>query len=337
MNGCSIKTFENDTLAPGLVTIATSIMPLRVEAQQRAVNSWLKLGFNVVSLNLPGEVEHIQGLFPEVHFVTVLRPGFPENALPNVSISEMLRQLSAVDGRLCGIVNSDICLCAGNDFLAFIKENAADGMVFGSRIDVERDTFESGREYCLGFDYFFFAKNLITFFPSNDFYFGLPYWDYWLPLVLLLQRVKVKRLISPVAFHVKHFASWEHHLEQFGGKFVESLQILFHSHPETKLLSERFHKAITAGDIGECSETAHFMLRYAVESLTYPDCKRDAACVTINKEAFEDMKSMLMDYEERLAESEYLLESVCASKSWRLTEPLRSLMSKLRSMANNKS
>jgi len=309
-------------------------MPLRIEAQQLAVNSWLKLGFKVVSLNLPGEVEHIQAQFPGVHFAAVVRPEPAKYERPNVAVSELFTLLAVAGSRVGGIVNSDVCFCAGNDFPAFIAENAAGGMVFGSRIDVASDNFSPGREYCLGFDYFFFDKELITLFPANDFYFGLPYWDYWVPLVLFLQRVKVKRLVSPVAFHVEHNSSWEQHLEQFGGKFVESLRCLFRGHPDAKLLSGRLFDSVEAGDIGNCSETAHFILRYVVESLTYPHLINAAACVTINAAAFEEMKDKLSVYAERLAESQRLLETVYASRSWRITGPLRELKSKIRHLAS---
>jgi len=305
-------------------------MPVRIEAQQGAINSWLSLGFDVVSVNVPGEVEYLRAEFPAVRFATIVRPESGQNERPNVAINDILPLLAAASGRICGIVNSDISFRVGNDFLAFIEENAAEGMVFGSRIDVDSDNHESGREYCLGFDYFFFDKNLIPLFPATIFSLGMPYWDYWLPMTLLLKGVRVKRLISPIAFHISHHSDWDKHLEQFGSKFLEALESLFLSNIEAELFSDRLLFSVDAGDKDNCSEIVHFILRYVVQNLSYSHNKNDEACVTINAAAFEDMKSKLLAYNDRLAESHRSLAAVYDSDSWRLTRPLRTLKSILK-------
>lgn|GEM_PF-2930274 len=312
------------------VIIATSIMPTRVAEQQEAISSWLKLGFAVVSVNVPGEVEHLHATFPGVRFVKVMRPETKRRERPNVALKELFPVLAAAPGRICGIVNSDICFCVRDDFLAFIEENAAQGMVFGSRIDVDNDNHDVGKEYCLGFDYFFFDKELIPLYPATDFCLGLPYWDYWVPLVLLSKGVTVKRLISPVAIHLRHYSYWEQHLEVFGNKFLGSLYTLFLSDRQDQVIPSRLLDSIKAGDMGASADVAHFILRYLVQSLSYLHPKITEACVTINKAAFVDMKEKLVSYEERLADKERALASVLASRSWQLTEPLRILKSQVK-------
>jgi len=124
-------------------------------------------------------------------------------------------------------------------------------------------------------------------------------------------------------------------LELFGARFVESIQCLFRCQPEAKTISGRLCYSVEAGDIGNCSYAAHFILRYVVESLTYPHLTNTEACVTINAAAFDDMKDRLTVCDERLAESQHLLETVYASRSWQFTGPLRALKSKLRHLAKN--
>ncbi len=310
------------------ITIATSIMPMRIEAQRAAIDSWLKLGFEVVSVNVIGEVDHLQAEFPGVRFAPVVLPETEQRECPNVSINFMLSLLTESSSRVCGIVNSDICFRVGSDFSSFIAESAEHGMVFGSRIDVESDYDEKRYEYCLGFDYFFFDRQLITLFPQTDFYLGLPYWDYWLPMVLLSKGVIVKRLISSVAYHVKHYSSWEQHLELFGARFIGSLKGLLLENPSALLLSDRLLGALEANEMDNCSEIVHFILRHSVQSLLYPQDNNERNCVTINAAAFADMKSKLLFYDKLLAESQRTLAAVYASSSWRITEPLRLLKSK---------
>jgi len=312
-------------------TIATSIMPGRIEAQQAAIDSWLRAGFEVLSANPPGEVEHLHTEFPGVRFVTVARPETGQVERPNVAIGDLLLLLDATAGPVCGIVNSDISFRVHQDFLAFIEEHAANGMVFGSRIDMDSDGQEL-KEFCLGFDYFFFDKALIPYVPPTGFCLGLPYWDYWLPMALLLQGVAVKRLLSPVAFHERHHSAWDKHLDVFGGKFLEGLKKLALDNREGQALSGRLQDSLAAGDLDSTSEIALHLLRHVVQSLSYLPANHPAACVTINEAAYADMQNTLVLYEKRMTECQRALTALHASSSWRLTEPLRQLKSALKKL-----
>ena len=58
-----------------MFTVATSIAPKGLELQRKAIASWLRLGFAVISFNNTAEVELLAPQFPEVRFVTVARDG----------------------------------------------------------------------------------------------------------------------------------------------------------------------------------------------------------------------------------------------------------------------
>jgi hypothetical protein len=38
---------------------------------------------------------------------------------------------------------------------------------------------------------------------------GMPFWDYWMPLVTLLKGMPLKTFTSPVALHVHHDTRWD--------------------------------------------------------------------------------------------------------------------------------
>lgn len=315
-----------------MITIATSIMPRRIEAQQEAINSWLTIGFDVVSVNLPGEVDNLHAQFPGVSFFTTAAPASAQDGDSRVTLGHLMTLLSSTPGCICGIVNSDICFRAGDDFLTFIEKKAADGMIFGSRIDLDRDDHEVAKEYCLGFDYFFFDKKLVSLFPEAGFCLGMPYWDYFVPMVLLAHAVPVQRLISPVAYHRKHATVWRQDLDVFGNRYLDVIKYLFLDNPEATVLSSRLLQVLKNDNIGNCSEVTRYILRYAVKSLTYEQGVDFSVSVLINNDAFEDMKTTLLNYDRVMAANQRMMAAIYSSKSWRITKPLRTFNTMIKKM-----
>ncbi|MGA2094014.1 MAG: glycosyltransferase, partial [Sedimentisphaerales bacterium] len=117
--------------------------------------------------------------------------------------------LSAAGCQICGIVNSDIYLAANEDTVSFIRREAENSFVYGSRVEVDSLDNLNGELYDRGFDFFFFDKSLIPLFPKSDFCIGATWWDYWLPLVSILSGCKVKMFVTPFAAHVRHRYKWD--------------------------------------------------------------------------------------------------------------------------------
>ncbi len=202
------------------VIIATSIAPGKIELQQSAISSWLKLGFKVLSVNTRREIDLLLSDFPLVKFVEAERDASAVAGKPYIYFDDVLRALQAEGPAVCGIINSDIHLLAGAGFTEYIVENAFDGFIFGSRVDVDSLDFMYGEHYEEGFDFFFFNAEVIPVYPASDFCIGVPWWDYWAPLVPFLKGYPVKQLATSVAFHVKHPTKWSAELhEKFGDKF----------------------------------------------------------------------------------------------------------------------
>ena len=195
------------------ITIATSIAPRNIDRQAKAIESWKKLGFNVVSINCAEEIEMLRRSFPDVEFVHANRDGREIFGRPVIYFDEFLEYFSRSNSELYGIVNSDVCLIAGEGIIPFIKEQAKNCLVYGSRIDVDSLDSLDGEFYEEGFDFFFFPKSLISCFPKSDFCIGMPWWDYWMALMPALQGIKTKKCVSPFAYHLKHPFNWspKHH------------------------------------------------------------------------------------------------------------------------------
>ena len=197
----------NDVSKP--VVIGTSIAPKGIDSQRRAVESWLSLGFEVLSLNVAEEIAVLQPEFPDVRFVAAERTASARAGRPLVYLDDLLAALVATGRAVVGIVNSDVSLRADRVFADYVAREARGAFLFGSRVDVDTPESESGEVFEGGYDFFFFDRRLAGMYPKTDYSIGLPWWDYWAPMVPALNGVPLKRLTTPVAFHVRHDLNWQ--------------------------------------------------------------------------------------------------------------------------------
>lgn len=187
------------------ITIATSIAPVGLEKQQAAIQSWLDLEFTVVSLNIQKEIDILQPVFKDVHFALVENHGKEQYGKPFVYVSDVLDYLSKYGTSVCGIVNSDILLRAGDNFTQFLSHEGKDSVIISSRIDIDEPSSETGEFYHYGFDLFFFDRQFLSYYPQSDTYcLGIPWWDYWIPLIAKQNDLNLKIIENTVVYHVKH-------------------------------------------------------------------------------------------------------------------------------------
>lgn len=203
-NTCGLSPLED------VITIATSLAPGKdLHNQQMAINSWLKLGFKVISMNSSEEIAALQSYFPDIEFVKAHRDGRDKFTKPYIYFDDCLAYFAKSESTICGIVNSDIYLLK-EEFYSFLKKEAIHSFVYGSRVDVEIIGKLNGTLFELGFDYFFFNKQIIPHYPQSNFLIGLPMWDFWAVLIPICFRIPVKKVITPHAYHIIHKTNWDH-------------------------------------------------------------------------------------------------------------------------------
>jgi len=190
------------------ISIVTSIAPHGIDNQRLAIASWRAHGFRAVSLNSKEEIAILQPSFPDIEFMPVKRDARKSYGKPFVYFDDFLSYLHDHDDRICGIVNSDIHLISHHALLSYFSREAKNGLVFGSRIDVDSLANLQGKMYHMGFDFFFFDRKLLDIYPPEEFCIGQPWWDYWMPIVALGKSIPVKRLMTPIAFHLNHAINW---------------------------------------------------------------------------------------------------------------------------------
>ncbi|MDR3590931.1 MAG: glycosyltransferase [Negativicutes bacterium] len=202
--GCSGLPAPRPEPAPP-VTILTSLTPDNILVQQAALRSWRQCGFTAVALNSPADIDALRPHFPDTEFVPAYRDGRSAYGRPCVYIQDLLDCASRRPTAVCGIVKADIVF-KGEKLAAFMAKEAADSIVFGSRLDVEALESVEGTPRTGGFDYVFFPKNKTGCYPAESFCLGLYWWDYWLILMAIANDLPGKMLVSPVAWHVRHAA-----------------------------------------------------------------------------------------------------------------------------------
>jgi hypothetical protein len=195
---------EKRILMPERPLLVTSIAPHNVENQQRAIASWLPLGFAVASLNTPSEIDRLKPLFGGVEFVAVGRDARADCGKPLVYLDDVVAFLAARGSPVCGLINSDIHLRATPEIVRHLLKEAGNSMVLASRTDVNTLDDSAGEVYKFGFDVFLFDRAILGTLPSTEFCLGQPWWDLWLPSCLIRppRRFALKFASSPFAYRV---------------------------------------------------------------------------------------------------------------------------------------
>lgn len=191
----------------------TSISPSHInqDSQFKAVNSWLKLGVKVYSLNCDMEQDLLKDKYKDVTFVQVKRTRedlFKKSVIPiNQLIDFGVRCEDNKDG-LIVLINSDIILEENKEKFEKFKSYVNQGFVY-----VTRHNYNEVMKSCIpeswGIDVFAFHKRIGNIFPRNEvFCMGVCFWDYWLPFVAMNKGVKLFWINEKWAYHKTHKLQW---------------------------------------------------------------------------------------------------------------------------------
>ena len=204
------------------VGVVTSFMPRRIEAQRAALQSWRAAGLSVVSVNSRSEAAELREHFPDVTFKIIDQPVEDIPGRPFVPIRALIQAAKESSADVCGIVNSDIEFRGEENFFDLVGREAPGALVFGNRIDVAAAI--AGKAYRNGYDYFFWARENSDLFEETPMVFGLPWWDFWLPLHAHSQGLKIKRVVTSAMIHPVHPIGWDTpNFVKFGQRCAETL------------------------------------------------------------------------------------------------------------------
>lgn len=189
--------------------LATSLFPAGGSNQLLAYNSWLKLGFKVISFNCRAEIELLQKEYPAVTFIELSRTAQEKAGKPLIYLADILNSLQKRSYRYLGYVNSDVALLDKNQndgcLIESLKQQLDQGrLLYANRLDVDSFDDLQGAEYAKGYDLFFFNRSVLTKLPVSDYIIGLPWWDYYLLTAAVINGVTIAKIDNPLLVHKKH-------------------------------------------------------------------------------------------------------------------------------------
>lgn len=185
------------------------------------ISSWYKSGHAVVSVNTKSEIELIKDIFPNVKFMETLKSTKPINNRPLVFIHDALTIGKKEGYSRLAICNADVLISCNVSNINTPSESC----LYSSRIDIDDEKSVEGKPF-YGIDYFNCSNTYVEKMTPNYFAFGLPWWDYWLPLQTKLLNMDLHRLTThdgaPILLHKKHKEAWNpNDLCNMGRHFLE--------------------------------------------------------------------------------------------------------------------
>jgi hypothetical protein len=199
----------------------TSISPNHVnsDTQQKAINSWRKLGMQCFSFNHPKEVVELKSKYKNIDFISTDYTMEHLYGKPYVSISTMITAMLNEDENIC-LINSDIELAHEPKLLKKIEKKLTTSVIIANRNDYDKKKVNT-TQYIHGIDVFFLSPEHLKLYPPSSFCMGQCFWDYHIPYVALQNDVEVINLQNKFAFHKKHEVQYsEEHWRKAGEYFI---------------------------------------------------------------------------------------------------------------------
>jgi tetratricopeptide (TPR) repeat protein len=203
-----------------IVVVATSLAPRDIEIQADAIKSWTNLGIKVFSINCEEEIDLLRESFPQVKFIKAKRNGKRKFGKPYIFFDDFIYFFKSIESKIYGIINSDNFLISDSGIISFIQKHARNSLVYGSRVEIKSLENLDGYFYDRGFDFFFFDKSTLTCFPESEACIGVTWWDYWAAVMPVLENIEVKKLVSPLAYHITHQNRWDEEQWYYMGKQI---------------------------------------------------------------------------------------------------------------------
>jgi hypothetical protein len=200
------------------ISIATSLMPRHaVELQMAALTSWQDCGFKVTSVNTAAEILELRKYFRGIDFHEAPRTAEKIVGKPVPFIRDVLLSARAREGSspVIGLINSDIFIRPIDGLASALCHHAREAMVLLPRVDVANADVvrnfhpNANEKLSTGYDGVFMPAAMLDDIPDSLFCIGMPFWDYWLPLIAILKGHPLKTLVTPIALHVSHETRWD--------------------------------------------------------------------------------------------------------------------------------
>lgn len=277
-----------------MIRFFTSIAPYQIEKQYSAISTWVSLGICVHSVNTKKEIDYLENKFPFVKFHCVERNGLSLFGKPYIFINDIFsvaQTLLKVDDVFI-LCNSDIYLEPYFFDRKIFKLKPME-MLFVNRFNVPARDVSVGIDYDCGIDIFCVRVSALPMLDMGDFCLGVPFWDFWLPILAISKGYRISKLNFPLAIHVNHPENYSHANLQKSG--IHYLTLLTACKDQFVQLRDRLVSAKNSIFFDEILvnevifPTIALLLRY-VTVIQWDDANSATVSSTIALEAFKTNK-----------------------------------------------
>ena len=183
--------------------IFTTINPNEnFDNQNEAILSW-STKYKVYSVNTKNDIEKINNLYPSVIFIET-EDIYIHKEKQLIKLNAILNAVKSKSIDNCIIVNSDIIL--KNDII-LNEKYLENGLIIGSRYEISDD--KPAYEYDSGYDIFIFNKKYTDCFYNKNYVIGMPWWDFWIPIIANKYPLSVYHISYPIFYHNTHKINYD--------------------------------------------------------------------------------------------------------------------------------
>jgi len=199
--------------------VFTTINPYgNFDAQKEAILSWCK-SYEVYSVNSEDEINMAKDIYPEVNFIKTENT-YQIGSKNLIKLNGILDAIKTTDAKKCAIVNSDIIL--------------KDRINIGKRLDgslTMATRWEIGdvppHPFPSGYDLFIFDFKDIGLFYNKNYVIGMPWWDFWMPIIANKFGIKVFHIKNDAILHRTHETNYDQKAwNRFASLFYSDIKIL---------------------------------------------------------------------------------------------------------------
>ncbi len=215
--------------------ILTTFSPTNIENQQRALDSWLKLGYKTISFNSIEDIARIKQYF-DVEFIETDKLGreFGKDYVKvNVFIDWIKNNKSSL------VVNSDIEILEKVE----LSENNCEIQIF-SRNDY-KESHDKHKRFDSGYDAFYLTKQFCSEFPKSELVVGQCHWDYLIPMIAIRLNYTLKSPNNSSLFHKTHELQYDINKWKATAKiFSKELRLTGNAHTDSSMAFKQIKRQI---------------------------------------------------------------------------------------------
>ncbi len=222
--------------------------------QEQCVQSWRAAGFHPVSINSRQELEACPELFDlagalGVTIVPVDRDARAVTGRPHILLADMLASAGQLTDGVFAFANADILLSGPTELYAFVERLERGRFAALPRADFLAIGDASGRMFAHGYDFFAMHHADLKRVPDIGLIIGAPWWDHYLPILLLLTGAKLTPHTGPPICHLVHEDRWNWAVwANLGWRFAGAMHQLMTRQPMSDAplarYAEGFHAAL---------------------------------------------------------------------------------------------